>query len=65
MIMKFYMISSKDRSTLHVVKMVSISTKNIYMVVTSQYCLSYTTLLFPFSNLNNRKFLAPPHQQLK
>ena len=56
MIMQFYVISVKHGSTLNVTMLIILIT-NIYKVATN-HGISFTTMLFPFGNLNNQKFLG-------
>ena len=54
--MQFYVISVKHGSTLNVTMLIILIT-NIYKVATN-HGISCTTMLFPFGNLNNQKFLG-------
>ena len=57
MIMQFYVISVKHGSTLNV-NLNYIDYKYLQGCNEPWYCLSCTTMLFPFDNLNNQKFLG-------
>ena len=56
MIMQLYVISIKHRSRLNLIILVIFITI-IHKLVTNHSISSGTTMLFPFGNLNNQKFL--------